>query len=145
MTGSIQIVVDRFDARAYTPFEAREIVKSVVLSSLRHWDKQRKCWVIDHVCIPFLANALAFSNYTVYVTDSNGKPWTPPGRSTPTPKQAPAADWIEQAFRDCPERSVEKLRKNLLSVWHPDLADGDTKLAQRINVAADVRLGKRSR
>lgn len=145
MTSPIQIVVDLLDARAYTPYEAREIVKGVVFSSLRHWDKNKKCWVIDLACVPALAAALRFSGYTVYITESNGKPWTPPGRSTPTPKQTPAADWIEQAFRDCPERSVEKLRRNLLSVWHPDLEDGDTKLAQRINVAADVRLGKRSR
>jgi hypothetical protein len=145
MTGRVQIVVDSFEARAYTPYDARAVVKASVLSSLRRWDTTRKCWVIDPCCVPVLANALKYAGLKVFVTSPNGTPWSPPGTSTLQPKQTPAADWIEQAFRACPDRSVERLRKNLLTVWHPDLADGDTKLAQRINGAADARLGKRSR
>jgi hypothetical protein len=145
MMGRVQIVVDSFGARAYTPYDARHILKGAVLSSLRRWDGSKKCWTIDLCCVSVLANALRQAGYTVFITHPNGTPWSSPGTATRPPDQKPAADWIEQAFRDCPDRSVEKLRKNLLTVWHPDLEDGNTKLAQRINGAADARLGKRPR
>ena len=137
-----QIVVGISDAFAYTPYSARHIVKDAVLSSLRRWDGSKKCWTIDPCCVLGLSNALSDAGYAVYVTYPDGTPWLPPETSS---DQKPAGDWIEQAFQHCPDRSVEKLRKNLLTVWHPDLEDGDTKLAQRINGAADARLGKRPR
>ncbi len=144
MSTRVQIVVSPVDARAFTPYEALDVIKGTVPSSLRTWSKSGKCWVIDRMCLPILANALRQAGYTVFVTDSAGLPWTPPGVATGH-RSTPAPDWVEQAFRDCPDERVEKLRRGLMTIWHPDLAEGNTALAQRINAAADKRLRKGAR
>lgn len=142
MTKCVQVVVmGDGRARAYSPYEAREVLKAAVPSSMRRWDKARKCWHIKEQAVPWLAEALRAFGYTVFVTDAAGDPYKRPGTKPQGFRSTPSPQWVEDAFRECPVSSVDKLRRGLMAAFHPD-AGGSLDLAQRINAAADRRQGK---
>jgi hypothetical protein len=146
MSATVQIVVHNGEAVCFSPYAALDIIKAIVPSCYRHWDKTKKCWRIeDATFINSLANALRADGYTVHITNRDGSPWTPPGqRKAAGHGSTPAKHWVEQAFHDCPSDRIERLRRGLMTAFHPDLG-GDPALAQRINSAADTRLGRNTR
>lgn len=142
MSRTVQIVVfgDGSSADVYSPYEAVDLVKAVVPGSLRSWSKTDRCWRIVH-CVGLLADALRQAGYTVYTTTADGQPWRSESHRQGRGAK-PSPSWIEEAFQSCPVTAVDKLRRGLMAIWHPDKETGDSALALRINAAADKRLGK---
>lgn len=129
-----RIVVQGVTADVYSPYEARDIMRSL---PDRRWSKAHKKWIIPVVYVDMCADMLRAYGITVYVTAHNGQPWS--GNGHHGQRDQPAATWIEEAFAAVPLENVPVLRRSLLTALHPDRG-GDPELAKAINHTADRRL-----
>lgn len=130
-----RIVVDLMtsEASVFSPYEVRAVMRSI---PGRRWSKSGKCWVIPMREVDLCADALR--QFGIRVMLAGDAPKTGPhGR-----RDKPAPDWVEAAFAAVAEDKIDKLRRGLMSAFHPDLG-GDPAIAQRINSAADKRLARR--
>jgi hypothetical protein len=137
-----RIVVDRngIDAAVFAPFEFKEIIKSI---SGRRWDKVRKCWVVDVAHVDTLAAALQLAGLSVFITHANGDRWTKT-KSSQGQRAKAVSSWVDQAFTAVAPDKTEKLRRGLLTAFHPDHG-GSHDISVQINQAADkaIRGGRR--
>lgn len=123
----------------YSPFHLRDIPKAL---PERRWSKARRCWIVPLYCVDVLADALRAAGCDVFVQDVLGRPYNGRhGRRHHGHRNQPAADWITQAFDAVPADNVAKLRRALMSAFHPD-AGGDPRIATRINTVADQKENK---
>lgn len=114
-----------------SPYAARDVIKDAVPSTLRSWSKSKKVWLIDPSERQHLEAVLRVAGYQVLVIGDS----TPPPR-TPPP-QPPRRSWVDQAFDVCPAHLRPKLRRALMSVFHPDLGGDTSAIAKQINTTAD--------
>lgn len=137
MTFIARIVVQGLTADVHSPFEMKDILRSM---PDRQWDKKRKCWVIGTTFVDMCADALRQGGCTVYVTTHTGQPWTSgQQRARHGHRATPAPDWVNQAFNAVAPANVPHLRRGLLAAFHPDRDGGDLELSRQINAAADRR------
>jgi hypothetical protein len=134
-----RIVVDGDTAEIFSPFQAKDIIRSV---PTRTWNKTRKCWSINESFVNMAADALREAHHEVFVTRADGKRYTSSG--THGSRSTPAPNWVNEAFQAAPKDRVDKLRRGLLSAFHPDHG-GSHEISVKINQAADqvLRGGRR--
>lgn len=112
-----------------SPYEARDVIKESIPSTMRSWSKTRKVWLIDLSQKRHLTAVLQISGFQVLIIGDT----PPPPRYTPPP---PQRSWVDQCFDACPPPLRTRLRRVLMSVFHPDLG-GDPTIAKQINSTAD--------
>ncbi|MGH3381346.1 MAG: hypothetical protein ACRDP6_42105 [Actinoallomurus sp.] len=129
----VRIVLDGLDAYVRSPFDAKDVIKSM---PIRHWDAARKVWVIPADDVDELKAALEASGFNVIVTGEARRQerqrYEPPPRNSRTN----GSSWADAMFVALgPELSV-KAYKALSRALHPDLG-GSTEHMQILNAARD--------
>lgn len=127
-----RLVVVGTVAKAYVPFDLREIVKSF---PGKRWDSIRKHWTVPVDFVDALADALRVAGCEVFITHPNGASWTSGSTSHGT-RSTPAADWADQLFSAVGPDLAETVFKALTKALHPDTG-GDTVLMQQLNAARE--------
>lgn len=130
-----RIIVTPLLVKVFSPFSMRDVMRSIPGA---RWSPNGKFWSIDRAWLNMTADSLRASGCTVFVTDTDGNPWT---GSAPGPhghRATPASDWISAAFAACPQDKVAKLKRALLTVFHPDVG-GDVAVTRQIVMAAEKR------
>ena len=121
----------------FSPYEMRDIMRTI---PTRTYSKTNRCWTIHTTHIHLCIIALESAGCTVFVTHPDGTPWSSSQRRTPPPSSSSSsstvATWVDQAFAACPPANTNRLRKSLLSVFHPDVG-GDADTTRRIITAAE--------
>lgn len=120
-------------ARAYAPYELREVAKSI---PSRRWDPAEKCWTIPVAFVPDLADALRAAGSTVHVTRPDGTAWSS-GRPGEGRRDTPATDWAEHLLRSVGHDRADRVFKALTRVLHPDVEGGSADLMAALNNARD--------
>ena len=122
-----RIVVGLQAAKAYCPFNLREIVKSF---PGKRWDPVGKHWSIPLEFVQPLAEALRAAGCEVFITRPDGTPWASGSTSHGT-RATPAADWADSLFAAVGPDRAEAAFKALAKALHPDVG-GDNTLMQQL-------------
>ena len=120
-------------AKAYVPYDLKEIVKSF---PGKRWDSVGKHWSIPLEFVQPLAEALRAAGCEVFITRPDGTPWTSGSTSHGT-RATPAADWADSLFAAVGPDRVDLVFRALSKTLHPDAAAGDTVLMQQLNAARE--------
>ena len=129
------VVVDAITGvMVFSPFRVKDIMRGI---PSRRWDPRARCWRIDELFVDMCADALRQAGLEVFVTHRDGTPYRG-GTGTHGTRSTPAPDWVEAAFAACPPSNVPKLKKVLLTIFHPD-AGGSADIARRIITAAESK------
>lgn len=110
-----------------------ELIKTIH-SNGRRWNATTKTWWVSAFEVNDLVALLQSSGHRVV----GG--WTRP--AGPPPPRAPrddAKNWADTLFTAVGNARIELVHRALTKVLHPDVATGDTKLAQELNAARDRR------
>lgn len=157
----VRIVIDGIDAKVYSPFDAKEIIKSM---PDRKWSQADKCWIIPASDVGHLQAILKAVNYEVVTVGSAAPPlhrgdglhdterrrWEAERRTLEREKQrlqqevirlknqtaASNRTWAEELFAKLSPEQTDKAYKALSRLLHPDVG-GDTELMKVLNVARD--------
>ncbi|WP_193318250.1 hypothetical protein [Nonomuraea phyllanthi] len=132
----VRIVVDGHQALVYSPFDAKDLVKSM---PDRKWSPGDKAWIIPAYDVDDLKAVLEASNYTVVITHKQQTKQEQ--RQEPPPKSGRGVQtWADLMFTALPDPLAEKAFKALTRVLHPDVG-GSTEQMQILNAARD-RFGR---
>lgn len=134
-----RIVVTGREARVYTPYELREVVKSF---PGRRWDPEGKCWIVARAQVWELADALRVAGTRPYITEPNGQPYGHGDGARSEPRR-PREDWAVLLLDTVGPDRAERVFKALSKVLHPDVG-GDHQLMRELVAARDRRGGGRS-
>lgn len=133
MKGTVHIQVGRSDAKVHSPFEAKDVIKSLP-RTWRAWDKEEKCWLIQLFAVDTLTESLRREGFTVRTTHDAGARRQ---SSTPPPRAERNADtWADSMYLALGKELGDKAYKALVPVLHPDRG-GDTVCMQQLNAARD--------
>jgi len=134
-----RLVVAGTVAKAYVPFDLREVVKSF---PGKRWDSVGKHWSIPLEFVQPLAESLRAGGCEVFITRPDGTPWRS-GKSSHGTRKTPAAGWADALFAAVGPDLAEAAFKALAKALHPDVG-GDNTLMQQL-VAARERAAFRRR
>ena len=119
-------------AKAYVPYDLKEIVKSF---PGKRWDSVGKHWSIPLEFVQPLAEALRAAGCEVFITRPDGTPWRS-GKSSHGTRATPAADWADSMFAAVGPDRAEVSFKALAKALHPDVG-GDNTLMQQLIAARE--------
>ena len=125
---TVRIVRGRVEARVFSPFAAKETIKTM---PTRRWDKTAKCWVIPNTDVPLLQAFLQRDRFTVWIVDQPGNT-----EGQEPSHRSPQGTWAERMFAELDPPLAEKAFNALIRVLHPD-AGGSTAAMQALNSARD--------
>ncbi len=128
-----RLVVVGTVAKAYVPYDLREVVKSF---RCKRWDPVGKHWTVSVEFVDALANALRAAGVTVFVTCPDGTPWKS-GATGHGHRATPGDDWADGLFAAVGPDRVDLVFRALSRTLHPDAAAGDTALMQELNGARE--------
>lgn len=127
----VRIVVDGHNALVHSPFDAKDLIKSM---PDRKWSPADKAWVIPDYDVDDLKAVLEASNYTVVITHKQQAKQEQ--RQEPPKTGRGAQTWADLLFGSLTPELGEKAFKALTRVLHPDIG-GSTEAMQILNAARD--------
>jgi predicted metalloendopeptidase len=126
---TVRIVRDGLEARVYSPFEAKEAIKTLP-KRWRRWDTEEKCWVVVAYAIEDLKRALRAEGFTVMERTADG------AKAEPPRSRRGAETWADAMFAALGKPLGDKAFKALVPVLHPDRG-GSLEAMQALNAARD--------
>lgn len=133
MSNVVHIEVGRFEAKVHSPFEAKDIIKSLP-RTWRRWDKVEKCWVVELHAVDTLTSSLHAAGFTTRTTHESGSRYR---YSAAPPRPERNTDtWADSMYKALGKDLGDKAYKALVPVLHPDRG-GDTVCMQQLNAARD--------
>ncbi len=127
----VRMIVEDGKAKVFSPFEAKDLVKSM---PTRSWSAADKAWVIPAEDVDDLKDLLEASGYRVLITHKQAKQER---RSEPPPRQARTGrTWADDLLTSLSPELAERAFKALTRVLHPDIG-GSTEAMQILNAARD--------
>jgi hypothetical protein len=125
----VRIVVTGTKAKVYSPFEAREAIKTLP-RSWRSWDSEEKCWVIPVHAVAELTRALKLEGFTIMSRAGSGQ-----RAESPRPQRS-GESWADLMYASLGRELAGRAYKALVPVLHPDRG-GATAAMQDLNAARD--------
>ncbi|MFI6477384.1 hypothetical protein ACIBH1_05590 [Nonomuraea sp. NPDC050663] len=127
----VRIVVDGSEALVRSPFEAKDLIKSM---PDRKWSPADKAWVIPADDVVDLQAVLSASGYQVIVTHKQKAKQE--RREQPRTGRSTNQTWADLMLASLTPDLAEKAFKALTRVLHPDIG-GSTEAMQILNAARD--------
>lgn len=128
----VRIKVEQTDAKVFSPFECRDLIKSM---PVRSWSSTGKYWSIPVHDVDDLQAALEEAGYHVVVireAQQQRQQYEPLSNNG----QSSGGTWADDMFITLGPQLADKAYKALVKVVHPDLG-GSTHAMQVLNAARD--------
>lgn len=132
----IELTPGNTSARVFSPFEAKDIIKTLP-PGYRAWDKDNRCWLVKTTMIERLTTLLEAESFTVRVV--SGSQQEPP----PAPSRG-SGTWADQMYATLGTRLADAAHKALSRVLHPDTG-GSAEAMKCLNAARDHAHGRNHR
>lgn len=133
----VRIVVDGDDANVFSPFAAKDLIKSM---PDRTWNASAKCWTIPAYDVDDLTAVLEAEGYKIVVTHKTER--REQRRESPRGGRTAGGTWADLMFMALSPELGAKAYRALSRALHPDVG-GSTEQMQILNSARD-RFGNRS-